>query len=114
MWPSMPKKGSGRQRGACYNCGKPGHRKADCWADGGGKADQKPKWLLEKEKWEKERREGKGDEEPEPSDKGKAKGKAKESATTAMIDEDFAWMAYAGHAFISEDDDDVVSTISSE
>lgn len=36
-------------------------------------------------------------------------------ATTAMIeDEDFAWMAYTSHVPESEDDDDVVSTISND
>jgi len=26
----------------CYNCEKPGHKKADCWAKGGGKEGQGP------------------------------------------------------------------------
>jgi hypothetical protein len=91
------------QRGKCYNCGKPGHRKDDCWEEGGGKEGQKPHWLKEKEKWQKERREG-------TSDKEKVKPKPKESATTAMI-EDVAWMAYISD---SEDNDDIVSTVSSD
>ena len=37
-------KGNG-QKGNCYNCGKPGHRKDDCWEEGSGKEDQKPNWL---------------------------------------------------------------------
>jgi len=27
----------------CFNCGKKGHKKADCWGEGGGKAGQGPK-----------------------------------------------------------------------
>jgi hypothetical protein len=77
-------KGNG-QKGNCYNCGKPGHRKDDCWEEGGGKEDQKPNWLKEKEKWWKEKQEGRKKEEEKP--------KAKDSATTAMM-EDVAWMAY--------------------
>ena len=77
-------KGNG-QKGNCYNCGKPGHRKDDCWEEGGGKEDQKPNWLKEKEKWRKEKQEGRKKEEE--------KMKAKDSAMTAMI-EDMAWMAY--------------------
>ena len=73
------------QKGNCYNCGKPGHRKDDCWEEGGGKEDQKPNWLKEKEKWRKEKKEGSGKEED--------KQKTKASATTAMID-DMAWIAY--------------------
>ena len=31
-------KGKGKGfKGECYNCGKTGHRAADCWAKGGGK-----------------------------------------------------------------------------
>ena len=40
---------SGKGKGAkpksditCDNCGKPGHVKADCWAEGGNKAGQGP------------------------------------------------------------------------
>lgn len=43
----------------CYNCGKKGHMKADCWAKGGGKEGQKPAW------------------------KGKAKNSANAAATSA-------------------------------
>jgi len=77
-------KGNG-QKGNCYNCGKPGHWKDDCWEEGGGKEDQKPNWLKEKEKRRKEKKEGSGKEEEKP--------KAKDSATTALI-EDMAWMAH--------------------
>jgi len=84
-------KGNG-QKGNCYNCGKPGHRKDDCWEEGGGKEDQKPNWLKEKEKWRKEKQESRKKEEEKP--------KAKDSATTALI-EDMAWMA---HLSDSEDD----------
>jgi hypothetical protein len=33
---------SGTTRGKCYNCNKPGHKKDDCWAKGGGKEGQGP------------------------------------------------------------------------
>ena len=96
------RKGNGQKRGNCYNCGKPGHRKDDCWEEGGG--GEKPDWLKAKEKWQMER-EGGG------NGKAKEKPKAKESATTAEIEEDVAWMA---HISDSEDDNDVVSTVSSD
>jgi len=85
------RKGNG-QRGKCFNCGKPGHRKDDCWEEGGG--GQKPDWLKEKERWQKER---------EGGSNGKDKPKAKESAKCAEIEEDVAWMAYTSDP---EDDDD--------
>ncbi len=84
------------KRGNCHNCDKPGHQKDDCWAVGGGKEDQKPNWLKEKEKWRKEK-EGSSRKEEE-------KLKAKDSATTAMI-EDAAWVAYLSDP---EDDDNVI------
>jgi len=87
------RKGNG-QKGKCYNCDKPGHRKDDCWEEGGG--SEKTNWLKEKEKWRKEREGGSGGKE-------KDKPKAKESATTAETDENVAWMAYISD---SEDDDD--------
>jgi hypothetical protein len=35
------KKGKGKGvKGDCFNCGKPGHRAADCYAPGGGKASR--------------------------------------------------------------------------
>ncbi|KAF5377741.1 hypothetical protein D9757_009387 [Collybiopsis confluens] len=30
--------------GKCFNCGKPGHSKARCWAKGGGQEGKTPKW----------------------------------------------------------------------
>ncbi len=53
----------------CHNCHKKGHKKADCWAPGGGKEGQGPK----------------------------GKGKAKENASTAETkqkEKDEAWLAY--------------------
>ena len=35
---ALQKKGKGKGfKGARFNCGKPGHRAADCWSKGGGK-----------------------------------------------------------------------------
>jgi hypothetical protein len=87
------RKGNG-QRGKCFNCGKPGHRKDDCWEEGGG--GQKPDWLKEKERWQKER---------EGGSNGKDKPKAKESAKRAEIEEDVAWMAYLSDSEPEDDDD---------
>ena len=57
----------------CYNCHKKGHKKADCWAKGGGKEGQGPRMKLKKEKEEQK----------------------EESANTAGGDEDRVWMAMA-------------------
>ena len=86
------RKGNG-QRGKCFNCSKPGHRKDDCWEEGGG--GQKPDWLKEKERWQKER---------EGGSNGKDKPKAKESAKCADIEEDVAWMAYLSDSEPEDDD----------
>jgi hypothetical protein len=77
---------SSKKNAKCYNCGKKGHFKRDCWEEGGRKEGQGPK------------QKGKG--------KGKAKGKEKEkdkdkeSATVAQEkketkpkDVEEAWMA---------------------
>jgi hypothetical protein len=85
--------GEGSRKGKlmlkCFNCGKKGHKKADCWAEGGGKAGQGPKGKGNGAG------EGKGDgkgKEEGKGDRGKDdKGKAKESAAVAK--EDAAWMA---------------------
>lgn len=34
----------------CFNCHKKGHKKPDCWAKGGGKEGQGPKWKDRKPK----------------------------------------------------------------
>ena len=72
----------------CHNCGKKGHYKADCWAEGGGKEGQ---GLKQKGK---------------EKDKGKDKGKEKEkdSALTAQEKKEEkskskeAWMATLSQA----------------
>jgi hypothetical protein len=74
--------GEGSRKGKtslkCFNCQKKGHKKIDCWAEGGGKAGQGPKG----------RGQGGGD------GKGKdERGKGKESAATAKEEVDVAWMA---------------------
>ena len=73
----------------CYNCGKKGHKKADCWAKCGGKAGQGPK------------RKGQsgGDR------KGKDKDKGKEAAASAKEPE-AAWMAITA---FSDDEDNHTS-----
>ena len=49
-------------KGDCYNCGKPGHRKIDCWAKGGGKESQRPNFPKRKpfntRKYDKIKRDG--------------------------------------------------------
>nr|GAT43935.1 polyprotein [Mycena chlorophos] len=79
-------RGNGKKKKSnveCFNCGKKGHIKADCWAPGGGKEGKGPK--------------GRGG--------GKGKGKGKEDANAAteiggvwmaqVEDDDRAWAAHA-------------------
>ena len=67
----------------CFNCHKKGHKKAECWAKGGGKEGQGPRSKSKKEK-----------EEPK-----------KESANAAK-DEDGVWMAVAE----ASDDEDMADS----
>ena len=81
----------------CHNCGKKGHYKSDCWAEGGGKEGQGPKQKGE----------------------GKAKGKGKEKEMAATSDDkkeepmdEEAWMVMADDDFfldetVSDDLDDL-------
>jgi hypothetical protein len=70
----------GRSVLTCFNCGKKGHKKADCWGEGGGKAGQAP--------WEK----GKGGNDEKSEGKGKEdKVKGKEIAASVQ-EYDAAWM----------------------
>ena len=79
----------------CFNCGKKGHKKVDCWAEGGGKAGQGPKGKGQ----------GRGDR------KGKEdKGKPKESA--AAVKEDAAWMAMSDHSDSDDSDYSLISDLS--
>src|SRR5260221_146523 len=85
----------GKSAMKCFNCQKKGHKKADCWAEGGGKAGQGPKGKAQ----------GEGD--------GKAKenkGKAKESAAVAK--EDAAWMAISDHSDSDDSDYSLISDLS--
>ena len=67
----------------CFNCHKKGHKKANCWAKGGGKEGQGPKAKEKKEK-----------EEP------------KKALANAAEDKDGVWMAVAD---MSESEDMVDS-----
>jgi hypothetical protein len=66
----------------CHNCKKPGHKKADCWAKGGGKEGQGPKQK-----------------------KGKSTAKS-ETATVAAVDDDdkemFAFTCTSDFANVAE------------
>jgi hypothetical protein len=91
--------GEGSRKGKlalkCFNCGKKGHKKVDCWAEGGGKAGQGPKGKAQGEG------DGKGKE---------SKGKAKESAAVAK--EDAAWMAMSDHSDSDDSDYSLISDLS--
>ena len=69
-----------RKKVECFNCKKKGHRKADCWAKGGGKEGEGPKL------------------------KKKGKEVTKETAKVALDNEDGVWMACL------EDQDDCEAT----
>jgi len=60
----------------CYNCHKMGHYKTECWAKGGGKEGQGPKWPRK----------------DEDADKDKSKS-TKESASVAVVEslQDESW-----------------------
>jgi Zinc knuckle len=46
-----PKKDdAGATKGKCQNCGQKGHYVKDCWAKGGGKEGQAPKWFKQPSK----------------------------------------------------------------
>ena len=65
----------------CHNCKKKGHKKADCWAKGGGKEGQGPKQKKEK-------------------------GKKSKTATVAAVDDDdkelFAFTCTSDFANVAE------------
>ena len=65
----------------CHNCKKKGHKKADCWAKGGGKEGQGPKQK-------------------------KGKGKKSETATVVAVDNDdkelFAFTCMSNFANVTE------------
>ena len=61
----------------CFNCGKPGHRKADCWAPGGGKANSgPPKQGSFKGSGKKGSKSGNGQKGKGKGKKGKGKSKS--------------------------------------
>jgi hypothetical protein len=51
---------SKRFSGKCFNCSKLGHKSADCWAAGGGKAGQGPKQTKYKGRAEQDTKDGDG------------------------------------------------------
>src|ERR1700688_411057 len=73
----------------CFNCQKKGHKKFDCWAEGGGKAGQGPRGQAKGD--------GKGRED---------KGKGKEAAASAK-EAEVAWMATTT---FSDNEDETVPT----
>lgn len=79
----------------CYNCKRHGHYKAECWAEGGGKAGQGPSGSAKPK--------GKGKED---SNNGGDKGKGKETTDSAKDNGDKeGWMAMT----VSDDKYDAVS-----
>jgi len=76
----------GRSALTCFNCGKKGHKKADCWAEGGGKAGQAP--------WDK----GKGGRDEKED-------KAKEKEAAASPNEHIAAWVAMSNGSDSEDND---------
>jgi hypothetical protein len=87
---------SSKNDAVCHNCGKEGHYKSECWAEGGGKEGQGPK----------------------QKGKAKAKGKGKETAATSdnkkeeQPKDEEAWMATTDVDFfldetVSDDFDDL-------
>ena len=87
----------GRSALTCFNCGKKGHKKADCWDEGGGKAGQAP--------WQK----GKGGSDEKDEGKGKEnKPKGKEIA--ASVQEHIAaWMVVSDESNFEDGDKDLSS-----
>ena len=68
----------------CHNCKRKGHKKVDCWSEGGGKAGQGPRQNA----------------------KGKGKGKKSETATVAAVDNEdkefFAFTCTSDFANVAE------------
>ena len=88
----------GRSALTCFNCGKKGHKKADCWGEGGGKAGQAP-WQKEKGGSD-EKGEGKGKED-------KAKGKDIAASVQEHI---AAWMVVSDESNSKDGDKDLSSS----
>ena len=77
----------------CFNCHKKGHRKADCWAKGGGKEGQGPK-----SKQKKDKEEPKKETASAVAEEGVWMAIASDSGDEDMADNEF------GDFTISEDD----------
>jgi hypothetical protein len=72
-----------RFAGKCFNCGKIGHKKSNCWAEGGGKAGQGPKGKSE--------------------DSTDEKKKMAASSTSTERGADVPWMAMSAFSIEIED-----------
>ena len=86
----------GKSALTCFNCGKKGHKKADCWGEGGGKAGEAP-WQKEKDRSD-EKGEGKGKED---------KGKGKEVAAS-MQEYVAAWMVMSKESDFEDSNKDLL------
>ena len=92
---------NGRSMLTCFNCGKKGHKKVDCWGEGGGKAGQAP---CEK---------GKGGSDEKGGGKEK-EDKAKEKEAAASANEYLAaWMVMSDESDIKDGNKDTFSPVPS-
>ena len=79
---------SSKKNVECYNCGKKGHVKKDCWAEGGGKAGQGPKQKGKgKGKGKEKEKEGKEKETAAATKETKEEKPKDEEAWMVMIDD---------------------------